>query len=51
METLFDLVQENNRMLKEIIAYLNAHGNHADDPKEFMMNVLANLISNKYGNK
>ena len=36
---------ENNIMLKQIIAYINLHGNHIDDMKEFTMNVVANLIS------
>lgn len=38
-------VHENNIMLKQIIAYINLHGNHTDDAKEFAMNVVANLIS------
>jgi len=49
MEELLELVKENNRMLKEIIAYINIHGNHTDDVKDFTMNVIANLISNGYG--
>lgn len=43
---LLNLTRDNNRMLKEIITYINLHGNHTDDVKEFMMNVVANLVSN-----
>ena len=48
---LIKLTKENNIMLKQIIQYINIHGNHTDDGKEFIMNVVANLISNNlYGN-
>lgn len=44
-DMLLKEVHENNIMLKQIIAYINFHGNHTDDAKEFAMNVVANLIS------
>lgn len=46
-QELLTLTRANNIMLKQIIAYINANGNHTDDGKEFIMNVVANLISNK----
>lgn len=36
-------VQENNLMLKQIVQYLNTN-----DAKDFSMNVLANIISNRF---
>ena len=46
LDELLQLTRENNYMLKQIIAYINLHGNHTDDMKDFTMNVLANMISN-----
>jgi hypothetical protein len=45
---LFDLIKENNRMLKFICQYIWYHGNHTDDAKEFGMNVAANILSNNF---
>ena len=46
-QELLKLTRDNNRMLKQIIMYINIHGNHNDDLKEFMINVIANKISNR----
>lgn len=46
-QELLSLTRANNIMLRQIIAYINAHGNHTDDFKDFTINVLANLISDK----
>lgn len=47
-EILF-LLRDNNRMLKEIIAYINIiDSNRIDENNDdFMRNILANLISNQ----
>ena len=49
LDKLIKLEQENNRMLKEIIKYINytivkAHEENVDD---FGRNVLANMVSTK----
>lgn len=46
-EELYNLIRENNEMLKFIINYLTSAN---DDQKDFMMNVMANLLSNNLGN-
>lgn len=46
-QELLKLTRDNNRMLRQIIMYINIHGNHTDDLKEFMINVIANKISNR----
>lgn len=46
LEEILKLTKENNLMLKQIIAYINLHGNHTDDFKEFVINVIANKVSN-----
>ena len=50
-EILF-LLRDNNRMLKEIIAYINLIDSKANEENnnDFLRNVLANLISNKIDN-
>ena len=47
-ELLFYL-KDNNRMLKEIIAYINLIETKANDENnnDFIRNILANLISNQ----
>ena len=63
MEELLRLVQENNLMLKQIIAYINGVNSQANTENEndFVRNIIANLISsslternlfnnNRYGN-
>lgn len=42
---LLRLTRENNSMLKQIITYINLHGNHTDDMKDFALNYIANVIS------
>ena len=46
------LLRDNNRMLKEIIAYINLINSKAEDENnyDFLRNMLANLISNKIDN-
>ena len=47
MEELLRLVQENNLMLKQIIAYINGVNAQAniENENDFIRNVIANLIS------
>lgn len=46
------LLRDNNRMLKEIIAYINLINSKAEEENnyDFLRNILANLISNKINN-
>lgn len=48
-EEILSLLRDNNRMLKEIITYINIidanHNNENSD--DFIRNILANLISNQ----
>lgn len=46
------LLRDNNRMLKEIIAYINLINSKAEEENnyDFLRNILANLISNKIDN-
>lgn len=50
-EELLRLTRENNIMLKQIIAYLNIKENpnvvFQDDVKDFAINVIANLMSER----
>ena len=46
-QELLNLTRDNNRMLREIITFINLNYNCNDDAKEFFINVIANLISNK----
>lgn len=50
-EILF-LLRDNNRMLKEIITYINFIDSKANEENnnDFLRNILANLISNKIDN-
>ena len=41
-----NILIENNIMLKQILAYIKARDNPDNDIKDFVMNVVANLISN-----
>lgn len=44
-EEILMLLRENNKMLKDIWMHV-CHGTPNDDTKDFIMNVVANLISN-----
>lgn len=46
------LLRDNNRMLKEIIAYINLINSKAEEENiyDFLRNILANFISNKIDN-
>lgn len=46
IEELLELTRENNLMLKSIMNYLYNHFQN-DDQKDFIMNVIANLVSNR----
>lgn len=46
LQELLQLTRDNNRMLREIITYINLYGNNSDDTKDFMINVMANLVAN-----
>lgn len=45
LDKLLRLEKENNIMLRKIVNYLY---NHNDDIKDFAMNYIANIISNKH---
>lgn len=49
-QELLRLIKENNKMLKQIIAYINYINSKADSENEndFVRNVIANLISNSF---
>lgn len=42
---MLDLLRENNYMLRQILAYINQGS--SNDIKDFIMNVIANMISNR----
>lgn len=48
LDKLLQLTEENNYMLKQIIAYINSVNRNADNENnnDFIRNILANLISN-----
>lgn len=48
MDELLELTRENNKMLKQIIAYINYINGNANNENEndFVRNVIANLMSN-----
>lgn len=50
MEELLRLVQENNLMLKQIIAYINGVNSQAniENENDFIRNIMANLISSSF---
>lgn len=47
-QELLQLTRDNNRMLREIISYINLINSQADNENtnDFIRNILANLISN-----
>lgn len=49
IENVRKIVDENNTMLKQIINYLNGITAHSQEENmnDFMMNVIANIISNR----
>ena len=51
-DEIIHLLRDNNRMLKEIIAYINLINSKAEEENnyDFLRNILANLISNKIDN-
>lgn len=51
-DEIIHLLRDNNRMLKEIIAYINLINSKAEEENnyDFLRNMLANLISNKIDN-
>lgn len=44
---LLELTKDNNRMLKQIIEYINAVGRNADSENmnDFIRNIIANILS------
>ena len=50
MDELLELTRENNKMLKQIITYINYINSNASNENEndFVRNVIANLISNSF---
>lgn len=48
LKEILYLLKDNNRMLKEIIKYINYINAHSDDENtyDFMRNVIANVVSN-----
>lgn len=50
LSELLELTRENNKMLRQIVKYLNMHTAQSDkeNQNDFIMNVIANLISNKF---
>lgn len=49
LKEILELLKDNNRMLKEIIRYINYINAHADaeNNNDFVRNVVANLVSNR----
>lgn len=49
LKEILELLKDNNRMLKEIIRYINYINAHADaeNNNDFVRNVIANLVSNR----
>lgn len=49
LKEILELLKDNNRMLKEIIRYINYINVHADaeNNNDFVRNVVANLVSNR----
>ena len=48
LKKLLQLMEENNKMLKQVISYINYKElcKNSDDFDDFIRNVLANVISN-----
>ena len=49
MEELLELARDNNRMLKEIIGFINIYLSKANEEnqRDFERNIIANLISSR----
>lgn len=49
LKEILELLKDNNRMLKEIIRYINYINAHADaeNNNDFVRNMVANLVSNR----
>lgn len=49
LKEILELLKENNKMLKEIIKYINYINAHAEteNNNDFVRNVVANLVSNR----
>ena len=49
LKEILELLKENNKMLKEIIRYINYINAHAEteNDNDFVRNVVANLVSNR----
>lgn len=49
LREILELLNENNKMLKEIIRYINYINAHAEteNNNDFVRNVVANLVSNR----
>lgn len=49
LREILELLKENNKMLKEIIRYINYINAHAEteNNNDFVRNVVANLVSNR----
>ena len=49
LKEILELLKDNNRMLKEIIRYINYINAHTDaeNNNDFVRNVVANLVSNR----
>ena len=45
-EQLLSLTKDNNKMLRDILSIL-IKGTPNDDTKDFLVNIIANLIANK----
>ena len=50
MTEIIELIKENNRLLKEIIAILQPRQNQTD-VNQFIQNIIANIITNRNGNR
>ena len=50
LKEIIYLLKDNNRMLKEIIEYINYTNARANDENthDFMRNVIANIVSNPF---
>ena len=50
IKKIYNLLRDNNRMLKEIIRYINYINSSAEteNNNDFIRNVIANIISNPF---
>ena len=48
LKEILGILKDNNRMLKEIIGYINYINSHAENENnnDFIRNVIANVVSN-----